>query len=75
MKLKYGQEEVQLPLSDKNILQVLNLKGQEILSNPEDKLRKLLKNPLSCTSLEELILKKKAQKILIMVNDITRPTP
>lgn len=75
MKLKYGKEEFQLTLSDRNVLQVLNLKEQEILSNPEDKLRKLLKNPLDCPSLEELILKKKAQKILIIVNDVTRPTP
>lgn len=75
MKLKYGKEEIQLTLLDKNILQVLNSEEQKILSNPEDKLRKLLKNPLGCPSLEELILKKKAQKILIIVNDITRPTP
>ncbi len=75
MKLKYGKEEVQLTLPDKNILQVLNLKEQEILSNPEDKLRKLLRNPIDYPSLEEVILKKKAQKILIIVNDVTRPTP
>jgi nickel-dependent lactate racemase len=75
MKLKYGKEEVQLPLSHKNILQVLNLKEQEVLSNPEEKLKNVLKNPIGNPSLKELILQKKAQKILIIVNDITRPTP
>jgi nickel-dependent lactate racemase len=75
MKLKYGKEEVQLPLSDKNILQVLNLKEQEVLSNPEEKLKYLLKNPIGSPSLKELIFQKKAQKFLIIVNDITRPTP
>ena len=75
MKLKYGKEEVQLPLSDKNILQVLNLKEQEVLSNPEEKLKYLLKNPIGSSSLRELIFQKRAQKILIIVNDITRPTP
>ena len=75
MKLKYGKEEVQLPLSDKNILQVLNLKEQEVLSNPEEKLKNLLKNPIGSSSLKELILQKRSQKILIIVNDITRPTP
>jgi nickel-dependent lactate racemase len=75
MKLKYGKEEVQLPLSDKNILQVLNLKEQEVLSNPEEKLKYLLKNPIGSPYLKELIFQKKAQKILIIVNDITRPTP
>jgi len=75
MRLKYGKEEVQLTLPDKNILQVLNLKEQKILSNPEDKLRNLLKNPISSHSLKELIFRKSAQKVLIIVNDITRPTP
>jgi nickel-dependent lactate racemase len=75
MKLKYGKEEIQLILPDKNILQVLNLKEQEVLSNPEEKLKYLLKNPIGSPSLKELIFQKKAQKILIIVNDITRPTP
>ncbi|NCO24621.1 MAG: transcriptional regulator [Candidatus Infernicultor aquiphilus] len=75
MKLKYGKEEVRLILPDKNILQVLNLKEQEVLSNPEEKLKYLLKNPIGSPSLKELIFQKKAQKILIIVNDITRPTP
>jgi len=75
MKLKYGKEEVRLILPNKNILQVLNLKEQEVLSNPEEKLKYLLKNPIGSPSLKELIFQKKAQKILIIVNDITRPTP
>jgi nickel-dependent lactate racemase len=75
MKLKYGKEEIQLILPDKNILQIINLKEQEVLSNPEEKLKNLLENPIGSPSLKELIFQKKAQKILIIVNDITRPTP
>ena len=75
MKLKYGRGEVELTLPDKNILQVLNMKEEEVLSNPEEKLKYLLKNPISSPSLRELIFQKKAQKILIIVNDITRSTP
>ena len=75
MKLKYGKEEIRLPIEDKNIIKILNLKKQEVLSNPENKLRELLKNPIGCPSLRELIFQKKASKILIIVNDITRPTP
>jgi len=75
MKLKYGKEEVQLVLQDKNILKILNLKKQKALLNPENKLKSLLKNPIGCPSLRELIFQKKAGKILIIVNDITRPTP
>ncbi len=75
MKLKYGKEEVQLPIQDKNIIKILNPEKQEVLLNPENKLRELLKNPIGCPSLRELIFQKKASKILIIVNDITRPTP
>jgi len=75
MKLKYGKEEIRLPIEDKNIIKILNLEKQEVLLNPEKKLRELLKNPIGCPSLRKLIFQKKASKILIIVNDITRPTP
>jgi len=75
MKLKYGKKEVLLPIQDKNIIKILNLEKQEVLLNPENKLREFLKNPIGCPSLKELIFQKKASKILIIVNDITRPTP
>jgi nickel-dependent lactate racemase len=75
MKLKYGNKEVRLPIEDKNIIKILNLEKQEVLLNPENKLRELLKNPIGCPSLRESIFQKKASKILIIVNDITRPTP
>jgi len=75
MKLKYGKEEIRLPIEDKNIIKILNLEKQEVLLNPENKLREFLKDPIGCPSLRELIFQKKASKILIIVNDITRPTP
>ena len=75
MKLKYGKEEIHLPIQDKNIIKILNSNKQEILLYPENKLKELLKNPINSPSLKDLVNRKKAQKILIMVNDITRPTP
>jgi len=75
MKLKYGKKEIQLPLQEKNIIQILNPKKQEALLDPENRLKELLKNPIGCPSLRELIFQKKSKKILIIVNDITRPTP
>jgi len=75
MKLKYGKEEIQLPIQDENIIKILNLKKQKALLNPENRLKSLLKNPISSLSLGDLIIQKKAKKILIIVNDITRPTP
>jgi len=75
MKLKYGKEEIRLPIENKNIIKILNLEKQEVLLNPENKLRELLKNPIGCSSLRDLIIQKKAKRVLIIVNDITRPTP
>jgi nickel-dependent lactate racemase len=75
MKLKYGKEEIRLAIEDKNIIKILNLEKQEVLLNPENKLRELLKDPIGCSSLRELIFRKRVQKVLIIVNDITRPTP
>ena len=75
MKLKYGKEEIRLPIDDKNVIKILNLKKHKVILYPENRLKNLLKNPIGCPSLEELIFQKKASKILIIVNDITRPTP
>ena len=75
MKLKYGKEEIQLPIQDKHVIQILNPKKQKALLHPENKLKNLLKNPINSPSLKDLVNQKKAQKILIVVNDITRPTP
>jgi len=75
MKLKYGKEEVQLPIQEKNIIKILNLKKQKALLNPENSLKELFKSPINSSSLRDLIIQKKAKKVLIIVNDITRPTP
>jgi len=75
MKLKYGKEEIQLPIQDKNIIQILNSNKQKVLLHPENRLKNLLKNPINSPSLKDLVNQKKAKKILIIVNDITRPTP
>ena len=75
MKLKYGKEEIRLPIKDENIIKILNLKKQKALLNPENSLKELFKNPINSPSLRDLIIQKKAKKVLIIVNDITRPTP
>ncbi|GAH80470.1 unnamed protein product, partial [marine sediment metagenome] len=66
---------VRVPLEEKNILEVLNLKKREILSNSKEGLKELLKNPICSISLKELIFQKRSRNILIIVNDVTRPTP
>jgi len=37
MKLKYGKEEIQLLIQEKNIIKILNSKKQKVLLNPENR--------------------------------------
>jgi len=64
MELKYGQGFINFSLKDKNILKVLNSEKQEILLDPEDKLKDLLKNPIGCPSLKDLIIQKRSPENL-----------
>ena len=75
INLKYGDEKVELHLENKNIIDILSGNRTETLKNPSVKLEKLLDKPINSPSLEQLIKEKNAKKILIIVNDVTRPTP
>jgi len=75
MKLNYGKKEILLPIQDNNIIKILNTNKQQILLHPEKKLKALLKNPINSSSLKDRVIQKEAEKVLIIVNDATRPTP
>ena len=75
LKLKYGNKKIILQLADKNIAGILSASQTMPLDNPTSTLEGLLEKPLNTDSLDQLIKIKKAKKILIIVNDITRPTP
>ena len=53
----------------------IKFKKKKALLNPENSLKELFKSPIDSPSLRDLIIQKEAKKILIIVNDITRPTP
>jgi nickel-dependent lactate racemase len=74
-KLKYGDREIRLELEEKNIIGILSAQKTKGLRNPSEKLEELLAKPINSPSLQQLIREKNAKKILIIVNDITRPTP
>lgn len=75
MELKYGDKKIEFHLEEKNLLGILTGNKIEVLKNPLTKIEKLLNSPIQSSSLEQLIKNKKTQNILIIVNDITRPTP
>ncbi|MDD3656818.1 MAG: nickel-dependent lactate racemase, partial [Atribacterota bacterium] len=73
--LKYGDRKIELKLEEKNIIAILSNNKTQILKDPLVYLEKLLDKPINSLSLKNLIVRKKTKKILIIVNDITRPTP
>jgi lactate racemase len=73
--LKYGNKKIIVKLPDKYIAAVLSASKIVVLENPTSKLNELLKKPINTDSLDRLIKTKKAKKLLIVVNDVTRPTP
>ena len=75
VSLKYGDKSINFHLEDKNIIGILTAKRAISLKEPIKKLEKLLENPINSLPLEQLIKDKEAKKILIIVNDIIRPTP
>ncbi|KUG04243.1 transcriptional regulator [hydrocarbon metagenome] len=75
MKMAYGKKQIELNLSDSNLLQVVEppptsnaIKGSEVLENA-------FASPVSTKTLREIIHEKQAANAVIVVNDITRPTP
>jgi len=74
--LKYGNKKITVNLADKNISGVLSANKTMPLKNPVSKLEELLERPINIDgSLDGIVKHKKPKRILIIVNDITRPTP
>lgn len=75
MELKYGDKKIIFQLEENNLLGILTGNKAKTLKDPLAKIEKLLNSPIQSSSLEQLIKNKKTQNILIIVNDVTRPTP
>ncbi|HOF03393.1 MAG TPA: nickel-dependent lactate racemase [Atribacterota bacterium] len=75
IELKYGDKIIEFHLEEKNIINILSAQKIESLSDPSVRLEQLLEEPIKSPALAQLIRDKKAKTILIIVNDITRPTP
>jgi nickel-dependent lactate racemase len=75
IKLAYGEKYLQLDLAeckDASVIEApkpyLSWPGAELIANA-------LQNPIGTETLREIIAKKSARNAVIVVNDITRPTP
>ena len=75
MKLKYGSEKLKLELDKLSQPQVLRPNEKEGVSNPQQQVKKKLKNPIDSAELQELVEEKEPENVVIIVNDVSRATP
>lgn len=75
IKLKYGKDYDKLHIDDKNVLQIIEGNDVKGTDDPVGMVREALQNPIGTPKLSEIIKQKNAKTVVIIVNDITRPTP
>jgi nickel-dependent lactate racemase len=74
IKLPYGKDKtVIVDVPDKNVFFIADRGVAPPLKKPRDEIRRSLKNPIGTPSLQELVGPK--DKVVIIGDDITRPTP
>ncbi|MDR1777014.1 MAG: nickel-dependent lactate racemase [Desulfovibrio sp.] len=74
-ELAYGKSRVSFSLPDEirpRLIKPAALKG---LASPLDETRKALRAPIGTPPLPDMLRAKKPKSIVVVVNDITRPTP
>jgi len=76
LSLPYGKKELFIDVPEENLLGVLQPRKFEPEKNPEDIIKEALQNPVGTERIGEIIRKKeKKDKIVIVVDDHTRPCP
>jgi nickel-dependent lactate racemase len=71
--LAYGKKGLDVEIPDKNLVKILTMKGASPLHNPSQALRSILREPIECKPLSEMVVGKRSACIVLC--DITRPVP
>ncbi len=74
-KLAYGKTKLELEVNDANLLWILEPLPLSTSVDGRELVAQSLQNPLGTKSLPDIIKQKAARNAVIVVNDITRPTP
>ena len=74
-KWKFGQDRIAISVPDSDVKAILKRKGFASVDGFVTTVESALENPIGTPKLREIITQKKARSVLIVVNDITRPTP
>lgn len=75
IQLPYGNTNIRLCLREGSNTRIYMPNKPSVLVNPLEKARAVLRAPNGAKPLKDLLREKNPQKILIVVNDETRPTP
>ena len=74
-ELKYGDGSLPLDFDPSRILSVVLPKTRRTLGNARNAVERALAQPEGTEPLLEMLIARKPKKLVIIVNDITRPTP
>lgn len=73
LSIKYGKEERDISIPDKNYLGILRPQHHTGVKYPEKEIKRALHNPIESPRLKELVPSK--DNVVILVSDISRPSP
>ncbi|MFW6279135.1 MAG: nickel-dependent lactate racemase [Bacillota bacterium] len=75
MELKYGTTTLEYEIDEARIDRILRAQEKEGLANPEQAVTSSLENPVGTAPLDDLLKAEKPEKVVLVVNDVSRPTP
>ena len=76
MKFDYGKEGLELNLDPSWNTTIFHPAKQDVLKEPKKKIKEVIKNPIGCLPLKEIVKSKdNLRTVCIVVSDATRPVP
>jgi nickel-dependent lactate racemase len=75
MKLKYGRKNLEFEIESSRVLDILKANEKEGLADPMSAVEDSLKDSIGSAPLAELLQLREINKLVIIVNDVTRFTP
>jgi len=73
--MPYSSEKIEINVDNGHIIKIVEQKEIKAIYKPNNEVKKSLKSPIGSNSLKNLLLEEKPKNVVIIVNDITRPTP
>lgn len=73
--IKYGRKKIEFQVPKHNLLALLEPNKIKGVVNEDKEIESAIQNPIGTLPLADIIRGKKNKKVVIVINDITRPTP